>query len=270
MEEPLHLDGVSVSIKTEAELKEGASHIVSILRPHWNKESHKYKFFSDGITNKLIGVYVDPDKTDIVLIRVYGTKSELLIDRQAEIRNIKILSETGLGGKLYAIFSNGLAYEYVPGVVMTNAVANNPEIFPVVAATVAKMHRLASKGRENAEPCLWIKMRQFLELSPDQFPNDASKDARYKAAVFSKAEREAEMNELQKLLGKSGNPVVFCHNDLVLANIVIQPGNKVSFIDFEYGDFNYQAFDIAGMWLFSNTAGSELPTNQKFELLKVV
>jgi ethanolamine kinase len=250
MDEPVNLKEFSVSIKTEAELKEGASHIVSILRPQWKKECHKYKFFSDGITNKLIGVYVDPDKTDMVLIRVYGTKSELLIDRQAEIRNIKLMTETGLGGKLYATFSNGLAYQYVHGDVMTNDVVKNPEVYPVVAATVAKMHRVASKGHEKAEPCLWIKMRQFFELSPDEFPNDADQNARYKASDFSKAEREAEMMELQGLLENSGNPVVFCHNDLVLANIILQPGNKVSFIDFEYGDFNYQAFDIAGGLLF--------------------
>lgn len=245
MVEPVDLNDLSVSFETETELKEGASHIVSILRPQWKKECHKYKLFSDGMTNKLVGVYVESDKTDMILIRVFGTKSELLIDRQAEIRNIKLMSETGFGGKLYATFSNGLAYQYVHGEVMTTEDAANPDVFPIVAATVAKMHRVII-NEERAKACLWTKMRQFLELSPDGFPDDGDKDARYKNAAFSKAEREAEMKELQNLLEESGNPVVFCHNDLLPGNIVIQPGKKITFIDFEYGDFNYQAFDIAG------------------------
>ena len=40
--------------------------------------------------------------------------------------------------------------------------------------------------------------------------------------------------------------MVFCHNDLLLKNIVYSKTNdQVSFIDFEYSDYNYQAFDIA-------------------------
>lgn len=43
------------------------------------------------------------------------------------------------------------------------------------------------------------------------------------------------------------SPVVFCHNDLLLKNIIYHktPTVGVTFIDFEYADFNFQAFDIA-------------------------
>ena len=39
--------------------------------------------------------------------------------------------------------------------------------------------------------------------------------------------------------------VVFCHNDALLANVVIQEGNVINFIDLEYGAPNFAAFDIA-------------------------
>lgn len=43
-----------------------------------------------------------------------------------------------------------------------------------------------------------------------------------------------------------GSPLVFCHNDLLLKNIVYnEEKSSVCFIDFEYADINYQAFDIA-------------------------
>ena len=42
------------------------------------------------------------------------------------------------------------------------------------------------------------------------------------------------------------SPVVLCHNDLLLTNILFnEKENKVTFIDFEYASQNYQAFDIA-------------------------
>ena len=39
--------------------------------------------------------------------------------------------------------------------------------------------------------------------------------------------------------------VVFCHNDALLANVVIQEENVINFIDLEYGAPNFAAFDIA-------------------------
>lgn len=53
------------------------------------------------------------------------------------------------------------------------------------------------------------------------------------------------MSFLEELLGGIGSPVVYCHNDLLLKNIIYHEKTGVTFIDFEYGDFNYQAFDIA-------------------------
>lgn len=42
-----------------------------------------------------------------------------------------------------------------------------------------------------------------------------------------------------------GSPVVFAHNDLLLGNVIYTEScERVSFIDYEYADHNYQAFDI--------------------------
>ena len=39
---------------------------------------------------------------------------------------------------------------------------------------------------------------------------------------------------------------MFCHNDLLLANILYDKDqNVIAFIDFEYAGPNYQAYDIA-------------------------
>ncbi|KAI3643408.1 hypothetical protein MP228_012963 [Amoeboaphelidium protococcarum] len=42
-----------------------------------------------------------------------------------------------------------------------------------------------------------------------------------------------------------GGNVVFCHNDLLSANIILTDQQQIRFIDYEYGSWSYAAFDIA-------------------------
>jgi hypothetical protein len=56
---------------------------------------------------------------EMVLVRVYGAKTELIIDRNAEVRNMTVLNQVGCGCELYAQFSNGLAYEFLHGEMYT-------------------------------------------------------------------------------------------------------------------------------------------------------
>lgn len=57
---------------------------------------------------------------------------------------------------------------------------------------------------------------------------------------------ENELAALEIQVKSLNCPVVFCHNDLLCANIIYNPEIKdVSFIDYEYGSFNYRSFDIA-------------------------
>ncbi|XP_029524415.1 ethanolamine kinase 1-like isoform X3 [Oncorhynchus nerka] len=64
-----------------------------------------------------------------------------------------------------------------------------------------------------------------------------------------------EMETLKRHLSQIGSPTVLCHNDLLTKNIIYD--NKegmVRFIDYEYADFNYQAFDIGNH--FNEFAGT--------------
>lgn len=46
--------------------------------------------FTDGITNKLIGCFNSECSSDVILVRVYGPNTDLLIDRRAETETIKV------------------------------------------------------------------------------------------------------------------------------------------------------------------------------------
>ena len=80
-----------------------------------------------------------------------------------------------------------------------------------------------------------------------------------------------EVTFLKNIIDHNESPIVFCHNDLLLKNIICyeKPSQGVTFIDFEYADFNYQAYDIANH--FCEFAGIDsyqphLYPNEEFQL----
>lgn len=51
------------------------------------------QLFTDGTTNKLVGCYTDDDPEDVVLVRVYGNKTELIVDRDNELKSFQVVSD---------------------------------------------------------------------------------------------------------------------------------------------------------------------------------
>jgi len=54
------------------------------------------------------------------------------------------------------------------------------------------------------------------------------------------------VEEMKALIIAENMPVAFCHNDILLGNVIYnEVTEKVSFIDFEYAMPNYAPFDVA-------------------------
>lgn len=82
----------------------------------------------------------------------------------------------GFGPVLYAYFSNGLAYQYLPGETLNVETCMDADIYPLVADKMAQFHRQLENmnynpsGRVEAstvQPILWDKLRSFLQLLPE-------------------------------------------------------------------------------------------------------
>ncbi|XP_060579169.1 ethanolamine kinase 1-like, partial [Ruditapes philippinarum] len=72
--------------------------------------------FTGGISNQLYGYYQEGKfKEDVILVRIYGQGTELMIDRDVEKQNIQLLSAAGRSPPLYASFDNGIAYGFIQG-----------------------------------------------------------------------------------------------------------------------------------------------------------
>nr|XP_035935423.1 ethanolamine kinase 2 isoform X3 [Halichoerus grypus] len=118
--------GISVD---QDDILPGALRLIQELRPHWKPEQVRTKRFTDGITNKLVACYVEEDMRDCVLVRVYGERTELLVDRENEVRNFQLLRAHGCAPKLYCTFQNGLCYEYMRGMALGPEHIREPRLF---------------------------------------------------------------------------------------------------------------------------------------------
>jgi len=170
-------------------LRECAIAICSRLQPSWSEEEIQVKFFTDGITNRLVGCFLCGQPNDIILIRVYGEKTELFIDRKIEIRNMNLMHAAGLSPPLYCLFNNGICYGYTPGIVLDHTMVRDPKISHLIAEKLAEMHSVEtimqtksiasqkwsmSKNGcdDDRRPMLFRTLRKYLDLLPRALPDD--------------------------------------------------------------------------------------------------
>ncbi|KAM9520384.1 ethanolamine kinase 2 isoform 2-T2 [Guaruba guarouba] len=201
------------------------------------------QLFTDGITNKLVACYTDEGMVDAVLVRVYGRKTELFVDRDTELRNFQVLRAHGCAPDLYCAFQNGLCYQFLPGIALGPDHVREPRIFRLVAQEMARVHAIHANG-SLPKPILWQKLHKYLtlvkmDLSPKVSNPSLQQD------VPSLEVLEQELAWMKETLSQLGSPVVLCHNDLLCKNIIYDgTRGHVRFIDYEYTGYNYQAFDI--------------------------
>ena len=74
---------------------------------------------------------------------------------------------------------------------------------------------------EQGNPCMWRMLRRFVAaVTP------FSSDSKLAQEFLSKPQLLAEVDRLEQELGECGERVVFCHNDLQMGNVILQPGGE--------------------------------------------
>lgn len=175
-----------------------------------------------------------------MLIKTFGMGSGELIDRTAELGNFCSLAASGFGPPVYASFTNGLVYGYVEGSVFQ--IEDLRAKWNLVAKRVAEWHEIESLGT----PSLFRTISSWISKLDDDET----------LCGLSKNELREEAGLLQSKLMALGAPVVFCHNDLTVGNLISCPDSSIEFIDFEYGSLNYAAFDLGNHFCeFGGVAG---------------
>lgn len=142
---------------------------------------------------------------------------------------------------------------YIEGTPLTRETMAEPARAQRIARRVAEWHRIEVPGY--AHPRLFKTLRKWLASVPRAYA-DPARQAQWEASGCTREWLILQVAKLKQRL-TTGHvwPVVFCHNDLLSANIIDQGERGVAFIDYEYGAQNFRGFDIGNH--FNEYAGFE-------------
>lgn len=222
----------------------------------------KLSVITGGLTNRLYKISIEPELAaklnpdtsgdegstppdavvpHQVLFRVYGAGTENFFDRENEHRIFKHFSDRRMGPYLYGIFDGGRIEEFLS--LHSLEQHDLPKLAPLIAEKIGTMHASEMQGISTT-PSLFDSLWTWLRTAEDvSFPDDPVKQSLLDS--ITTINLNAELHELQRELLSLGSPVYFCHNDLLGGNIMYdEETQRLCFIDYEYGSYNFRGFDI--------------------------
>jgi len=261
--EELPYHDYEVNHKNEDDLKKGLFHVYKLV---FAEEATEMKTIQGGITNLL---YLVTGTQKCGLFRIYGQKTELLIDRKIENKVFQALSKQGQAPPLYALFKNGRVEGFVKNSrPLEPQEMGEEEFLEKIAPAFSEFHQCdLSKVLDPTTPKLWDTVEKFIKLASEAEFTDPDKKAKIEALNIDQLKKElpwlksilpSELNGHGKDLIQSAEnedikkamellyAVVPCHNDLLSGNILYRTDkDDVLFIDYEYASYSYRGFDIA-------------------------
>ncbi|USW50857.1 Putative protein kinase-like domain superfamily [Septoria linicola] len=227
-----------------------------------DRNNVSFSRFTEGKTNILAKVTKkDAEGNEsAVLVRAYGQDTEILIDREREIKTHALLASKGLASPLLARFENGIVYRFCPGDVCTIS-SLEPDV------------DLLSNGNDSEpqqwmKPSLWSVITQWIGLTPDEVLTQ-SRSREYLRAEFAWI--------VERLVGKPdapGRDLVFAHCDPLLgtSSVLRRPDHSPMKTLGGYAVPAPAAFELAnhfGEWAGFECDYSKLPTQaQRRDFLK--
>jgi ethanolamine kinase len=229
-----------------------AEEVVRWVVPGWSRaQSVSVTPVQGGITNGLSRVCA-AGLSD-VLVRVYGPETEVVIDRERENRLFARLSVSGFAPPYLARFQNGRVEGFLPGFRALEPAEMGADRWRAgIARRLAELHAYSPP---HPSPRTFSTLRAWLERAASlHFEGPAAEAHRGLQLAAAVARLDALQHHLHTVLvpgartpgARAALRTVLAHNDLLSGNILVHDTTgEVRFIDYEYGDSGYAAFDVA-------------------------
>lgn len=200
--------------------------------PVW-KNPHDPHLLRGGITNINVKLW-DGDRAYVV--RVGGDIEAHLVKRFNELACHRASEAAGLSPRIVYAEEGVLAMDFIDGRVLTPAEAAAPAMVDRLADVLRRLHREATPHLRGPVLMFWV-----FHVLRDYAARLAAEKSRFR-------------NELAGLLAITAGleaaigPVdlALAHNDLLPANL-LDDGEKLWLIDWDYGGFNTPLFDLASI-----------------------
>jgi thiamine kinase-like enzyme len=195
----------------------------------------RLELLTGGLTNR--NYRVTTDSGERFVARFSAPKSALLaIDRDAEHRNAQAAARSGVGPDVvdYAPDDGILLVKWIEGRTFEDADLDDPVQLERVAAVCAKLH---AGPRFVTDFDMFAVQRRYLAIVQEH-------GFRLPADYLS---FEPTVRRIERVLRASAEGTVPCHNDLLAANIM-DDGERLWLIDFEYSGNNDACFELGNIW----------------------
>jgi thiamine kinase-like enzyme len=207
--------------------------------PEFHGLSRHVERIPGGLTNRIYKVTAASGRT--VVARLSSGKSDLLaIDRSAECHNAKAAAQAGVGPRVLACEpAEGVAIvEWINARTFEPADLDDSTQLARVAATCARLHH--GPRFANDFDMFAIQRGYLAVVTQRRF----RLPARYLSFL-------PQVEVIRAALEAGAEGTVPCHNDLLAANIM-DDGDQIWFIDYEYAGNNDPCFELGNIWSESN------------------
>jgi thiamine kinase-like enzyme len=202
-------------------------------------EIHELK---GGITNRLYRV-VSPAGHDYVF-RLYGAKTELFINRDVEMENLRRLEPFRVTPRLvrYLPEQSLTVVEFIPGTVLKNQDFLREDLWERIIRPIKLIHQSGAQLPYSFDPLIEVKrFYGILEGINRRYPE------------FDIPGTIQVLEKISRIASIPPSRYVPCHNDLLADNFILtEPGHRFQesmfLIDWEYGGMAPPCYDIADMF----------------------
>lgn len=175
-----------------------------------------------------------------------------------------VLSERGVGPKLYGFFPGGRLEEYLPSRTLDTDSIKLPRIAQQIGALFPKYHNIDVPISKSAGAIRFIK--QNLEAYQNlggaihkMCPYSVKYENENFLATISADQLKQEIEVFENWTKCFDDTIVFSHNDLAPLNVLqLNDNDEIVFIDFEYSSYNWRGFDLC-MFLCENAFDYRVP-----------
>ena len=210
-----------------------------------------------------------------VLVRIFGADG--MIDRDVETSTFAELAKLGHTPPYYGRFANGRLEGWMEGMrPLAVRELSQPAVLCAVAEKMATLHTQfhipPSLQAYYTTPSMWQQLEEWLTQAL-QNTYQTAHDAQRAASLHLETIQAQEFAWLRRDVLPPDALVVYCHNDVLAANILWDDQytddddnvfhgengkigdqsrstrkSRLQLIDFEYGGCNYRSFDVANHW----------------------
>ncbi|PIC38961.1 hypothetical protein B9Z55_010805 [Caenorhabditis nigoni] len=175
-----------------------------------------------------------------------------------------VMSERGLGPKLYGFFQGGRLEEFLPSKTLDTDSIKLPEISRQVGAIFPKYHDIDVPISKSAGALKTIKqnLEAYKQLGGSVHtmrPHSVKYEKEETRKTITVEELEKEIETFEKWSAIFDDTIVFSHNDLAPLNVLeLDATKELVFIDFEYACYNWRGYDLT-MFLCENAFDYRVP-----------